>query len=129
MITLDNSYNNTHIKQVYPSHDDLISIGTNQINLTFVHPIELTVAVNISIYLKYNDEYFLRQRFLCTSQYCVISDDDHSLTINLLDITFNVPNMIYYVEIDDKFLKYKDESIIIPGIKLGNWMIKTTEGI
>ena len=37
-LIIDNSYNNTHIEQVYPSQNDSISIGTNRINITFVHP-------------------------------------------------------------------------------------------
>ncbi len=126
ILIIDNPYNNTHVKQVYPSQNESISIGTNKISITFVHSIDLTTPVNISIYQKYNDENLLRQRFLYTYPYCIISD--YLFTINLHNITFNVPNATYYVEIDDKFLRYKDENEMVPGIKLGNWIIKTTEG-
>ncbi|CAG8463105.1 11906_t:CDS:2 [Funneliformis caledonium] len=106
--------------------NDPIPIGTNTMNMTFSRAVESTVPVNISIYLKHDDTNLLRQIFLCSKQNCVIGDNDDSLTIVLLDITFNVPNATYYVEIDDDFLKYKDESEMITGIKLGNWIIKTT---
>ncbi|CAG8683313.1 3250_t:CDS:10, partial [Funneliformis mosseae] len=117
---------NDQIKKIYPSMNDSIPIGTNTMNMTFSRAVESTVPVNISIYLKHDDTNLLRQIFLCSKQNCVIGDDDDSLTIVLLDITFNVPNATYYVEIDDDFLKYKDESEMITGIKLGNWIIKTT---
>ena len=57
----------------------------------------------------------------------MISEDSYSLTINLLSITFNIPDASYYVEINDNFVKYKYDGpkTIIPGIKPGNWIIKT----
>jgi hypothetical protein len=103
----------------------LIPIGTDKINLTFIHTVDLTVAVNISIYLISGDENLLRQTVLCTNQYCKISDDGYSLTIELLENTFNTPNANYSVEIDDNFLRYRNESETIPGIKRGSWIIKT----
>jgi hypothetical protein len=110
----------------------LISIGTKEINITFFHRIDLTIPVNISIYQKYNDHNLLRQIFLTTDQYCVKCNNNYSLTIRLSDITFNLPNATYYVKIDDKFLKYKNEheyEITIPGIKPDKWVIKTNGGM
>lgn len=109
----------------------MISIGTREISITFFHRIDLTFPVNISIYQKYNDKNLLRQILLSTNQYCVISDDYYSLTINLFDITFNVPNATYYVEIDNNFIKYKDnlQNVAIPGIKPDKWIIKTRGGM
>src|SRR4051794_36668683 len=96
----------------------------DEINMTFIHTIDLTAAVNISIYLKTDDEYLLRQTLLCTDPHCIINND-YSLTIKLLDNTFNTPNANYSIEIDDNFLRYRNESETIPGIKRGSWMIKT----
>ncbi|CAB4481934.1 unnamed protein product [Rhizophagus irregularis] len=118
-------FNNTHIKETYPSDNELIPVGTDKIKLTFIHTVDLTAAVNISIYLESDGRYFLRQTLLCTDQYCEIGNNGYSLTINLLDITFNTPNADYSVEIDDKFLRYQNESETIPGIRKGSWMIKT----
>jgi len=129
ILTIYNIYDNTHIGQVYPSQNDSIPIGTNKINITFVHLVDPTAApVNVSIYQKYSDENLLRQRFLCTTSHCVISKDGYLLTIHLHDVTFNVPNATYYVEIDDNFLKYKGNDEMISGIKPEKWIIKTTEG-
>ncbi|GES93451.1 hypothetical protein GLOIN_2v1871822 [Rhizophagus clarus] len=127
-IPKDEPYKNTHINKVYPSQNDLISIGTTALNMSFVHSIDPTTGSNISIYQQHNEENFLRQIFLCTSPNCVISEDFSSLAINLLTITFNIPNSSYYVEIDDNFVKYKYDGpkTIIPGIKPGNWIIKTS---
>ena len=68
----------------------------------------------------------MRQSLLCTKPHCDISD--YSLTINLHNVAFNIPSATYYVEIDDDFLKYKDENEMVPGIKPGKWIIRTTEG-
>ncbi len=96
--------------------------------MTFFHPVELSAAVHISIYIIYNGEDLLRQKLLCTDQYCEISKDSYSLTIQLLNTTFNIPNAKYYVVIDDKFLRYKNESEPIPGIRPRKWVIRT-EGL
>ncbi|RIA98785.1 hypothetical protein C1645_870401, partial [Glomus cerebriforme] len=128
IIPKNNPYNNTHIKQVYPSMNDLIYIGTNEMNITFLNQIDPTTAVNISIYLIHDNDYYLRQKFLCTNPYCIISDDFYSLKINLLSNPFNIPNASYYVEIDDDFVEYKYEHIKVPGIKPGNWIINTLPG-
>uniref|UniRef100_U9TKB4 Uncharacterized protein n=1 Tax=Rhizophagus irregularis (strain DAOM 181602 / DAOM 197198 / MUCL 43194) TaxID=747089 RepID=U9TKB4_RHIID len=85
-------FNNTHIKETYPSDNELIPVGTDKIKLTFIHTVDLTAAVDISIHLESDGRYFLRQTLLCTDQYCEIGDNGYSLTINLLDITFNTPN-------------------------------------
>ncbi len=76
----------------------------------------------------------MRQKVLCVhfefhaeDSNCVISNDGYSLTIKLPNATFNIPNAIYYVEIDDGFLRYKNENKTIPGIKSDKWMIKTSE--
>ncbi|CAI2167912.1 20587_t:CDS:2 [Funneliformis geosporum] len=120
---VDKPFDNDQITNVYPS---MTPIGTNSINMTFSRAVESTIPVNISIYQKLNERNILRQRFLCFRQNCVIGDDENSLTINLLNITFNVPNATYFVEIDDAFLKYKGTDEMISGIKLGTWVIKTT---
>lgn len=70
----------------------MIPVGTDKIKLTFIHTVDLTAAVDISIHLESDGRYFLRQTLLCTDQYCEIGDNGYSLTINLLDITFNTPN-------------------------------------
>nr|AMJ52378.1 hypothetical protein [Rhizophagus clarus] len=127
-IPKNNPYNNPHIKQVYPPNNESIAIGTDKLNITFLNPIDPTIATYISIYYinnTNNDESILRQKFLCTSPYCIISKDFYSLTIYLSNNTFNIPNASYYVEIDDKFIEYKYELIKIPGIKPRNWIIKT----
>ena len=81
----------------------------------------------------------MRQKFPCTNKYCAINDNDpYTLNINLLDVTFNVPNATYCVVIDDGFLKYRSDdgflkrngiNGVIPGVKRDNWVIKTTKGI
>src|SRR5687768_2101789 len=103
-------------------------IGTNEINITFVHLIESKKPVNISIYQKLEEryrlrqklegEYLLRQKLLCTEPNCMVVNN-YSLRIKLLDTTFNLPNATYSVEIDDEFLNYQNENIPVPGMKLG----------
>ena len=58
----------------------------------------------------------------------MISEDSYSLTMSLLNTTFNVHNASYGVEIDNGFVRYKDENVAIPGITQGNWIINTLPG-
>lgn len=127
---LDNLLNNIHIKQVYPSENDLIEIYTDKMNMTFLNPIDPTIPVYISIYHYHNYEDILRQKFLCTMPFCTISEDSYSLIINLSsNVTFNIPNASYYVEIEDNFVEYKYEIETVPGIKKPkSWNIYTASG-
>ncbi|RIA99459.1 hypothetical protein C1645_811494, partial [Glomus cerebriforme] len=68
-----------------------------------------------------NEGYMLRQEILCANPHCMISENFTSFTISLSNITFNIPNTSYYVEIPDNFVKYKEENLSILGIKLGNY--------
>ncbi|RGB41639.1 hypothetical protein C1646_751932 [Rhizophagus diaphanus] len=127
IIPKNNPLNNIHIKKVYPSENDLIEIYTDNMNMTFLNPIDPTIPVYISIYHYHNDEDILRQKFLCTMPFCTISEDSYSLIINLSsNITFNIPNASYYVEIEDNFVEYKYEIETVPGIKKPkSWNIYT----
>ncbi|GBC23065.1 uncharacterized protein OCT59_014015 [Rhizophagus irregularis] len=127
IIPKNNLLNNIHIKQVYPSENDLIEIYTDKMNMTFLNPIDPTIPVYISIYHYHNYEDILRQKFLCTMPFCTISEDSYSLIINLSsNVTFNIPNASYYVEIEDNFVEYKYEIETVPGIKKPkSWNIYT----
>ncbi len=121
---LVNQFKNSHIKKTYPSWNQSIYIGTNVMNLTFIHPIELT-DVNASIY-QYNDgEYLLRQRYTCAQPNCVLSEDRYSIYMIIKETTLNIPEVTYYVEIDDNFSEYRTINQFLPGIKKGNWPIHT----
>ncbi|CAB4410846.1 unnamed protein product [Rhizophagus irregularis] len=126
IIPKNNPYKNTHIKSVYPSNN--VDIGTTTLNITFLNAIALTnTAANISIYYEtgINNNTLLRHMFLCVRPHCIISDNSLSLTADIPEFTFNMPNANYYVEIDDGFVKYKYDDITIPGIKVKNWNITT----
>ena len=78
---------------------------------------------------KLEGEYLLCQKLLCTEPYCVISNNNYTLTIKLLSIIFNLPNTTYSVEINDEFLKYKNDNMPVPDIILGKCMINTSIGM
>ena len=128
LIFLVNQFNNSHIKKTYPSWNQSIHIGTNLMNITFVHPIELT-GVNASIYQYNNGEYILRQRYICAKPNCIPSEDGYSIHMIVKETTFNIPEMTYYVEIDDNFTKFITIEQFLPGIKKGNWPIHTLSGL
>ncbi|CAG8552569.1 7721_t:CDS:2, partial [Funneliformis mosseae] len=117
-----NRLNNLHIKKTWPLWDERISIDTNMINITFVHPIELKDK-NASIYLYNDGEYMLRQRFKCISPECVLSKDKYSLNMTIKETTFSIPEMVYYVEIQDEFAEFRNINQPLPGIKIGDWPI------
>ncbi|PKC73479.1 hypothetical protein RhiirA1_451113 [Rhizophagus irregularis] len=125
IIPTNNPYKNTHIKSVYPSNN--VNIGTTTLNITFLNAIALIqTTANISIYYETGiNNSTLRHKFLCVKPHCIISDNSLSLTADIPEFTFNMPNAIYYVEIDDGFVKYKHDNITIPGIKEKNWNITT----
>ncbi|CAG8737898.1 17071_t:CDS:2, partial [Funneliformis caledonium] len=118
-----NRLNNLHIKKTWPLWDERISIDTNMINITFVHPIELKDK-NASIYLYNDGEYMLRQRFKCISPECVLSKDKYSLNMTIKKTTFSIPEMVYYIEIDDEFAEFRNINKLLPGIKKEDWPIR-----
>jgi len=93
-------------------------------NMTFVHSINLTNG-NVSVYQYHDGEYLLRQRYNCVKPNCDLSDDGYSIRMVIKDTTFNIPEMIYHVEIDDNFTEFKVVNQFLPGIKKGNWPIRT----
>ncbi|CAG8653271.1 10727_t:CDS:2, partial [Funneliformis caledonium] len=118
-----NRLNNLHIKKTWPLWNESIYIDTNMINITFVHPIELKDK-NVSIYLYNDGEYVLRQRFKCISPECVLSIDRYSLNMTIKETTFSIPEMVYYVEIQDEFAEFRNINKLLPGIKKEDWPIR-----
>ena len=104
--------------------------------MTFVHSIDFKNSVNVSIYQKLEEKYLSRQKLeveylfreKLTCNCMVNNDDNYTLTIKIDNSTFNLPNASYSVEIGDNFLRYKSENKMVPGVKLGKWMINTSKG-
>ncbi|CAG8702791.1 16932_t:CDS:2, partial [Funneliformis caledonium] len=120
-----NMLNNLHIKKTWPLWNESIYIDTNMINITFVHPIELTnKEVYASIYLYNDGEYMLRQRFKCISPECTLSKDRYSLNMTIKETTFSIPEMVYHIEIGDEFAEFRNINQLLPGIKKEDWPIR-----
>ena len=45
--------------------------------------------------------------------------------MTIKETTFNIPEMTYYVEIDDGFAEFRAIKQLLPGIKKGKWRIHT----
>jgi len=79
-ILIDNNYNNSHIKQTEPSWNETVT-SVNKINITFVHPSLLTENAYVSIYQHHENEYLLRQRYICAQPNCLI---ENNFTLSLI---------------------------------------------
>ena len=45
--------------------------------------------------------------------------------MTIKETTFNIPEMTYYVEIDDGFAEFRGNKQLLPGIKKRKWLIQT----
>ncbi|CAI2162801.1 3592_t:CDS:2 [Funneliformis geosporum] len=120
-----NKLNNFHITKTWPVWNENIYNDTKIINITFIHPIKLTGKANASIYQYYNGEYLLRQTYKCMEPNCVPSKDEYSISLTVMETTFNIPEMTYHIEIDDDFAEFRMINQDIPGIKKESWPIHT----
>nr|CAG8450953.1 8818_t:CDS:2 [Entrophospora candida] len=103
----------------------LLPDASGEINITYNLPIVPTVN-NISIYqINNNNQDIFRQSFSANSEYCKISDDKKSLTIQVLTSTFNLPNTSYYVIVDNGALIKFSTDQPLTGILENVWKFTT----
>ncbi|CAH1759409.1 5780_t:CDS:10 [Entrophospora sp. SA101] len=121
----DKGYINPNIESTYPPINGIIKLASEEINITYNLPIVPTVN-NISIYqINNNDQDIFRQSFSANSEYCKISDDKKSLTIQVLTSTFNLPNTSYYVIVDNGALIKFSTDQPLTGILENVWKFTT----
>ncbi|RIA88250.1 hypothetical protein C1645_775438 [Glomus cerebriforme] len=120
-----NDYDSPYIQTSYPLINSIIQLSTNYINITYQSPITISTN-NISIY-QYNDENpILRQSVPGSSSFFSHSADNTTLILNVLDSTFNQPNAMYYIVIDDNIVQDWRTNQPLLGIESNIWKFNTT---
>ncbi|CAG8563650.1 13107_t:CDS:2 [Racocetra fulgida] len=123
----DNEFNNPIITSTKPTLGSQVKESTKQLRLSFTYPVVLSSS-NISIYQKTigADNDLLRQRFqgVSSNQLCHIdSNDNKSVIIQVFPSTFNEPNGLYYVVVENNFVKRSDSNEALLGIDKNLWIL------
>lgn len=97
---------------------------TLSLSITYESPVELSSG-NISIYEVNEKESYFRQGFNGQTMEFLTIDNDKIITVNVFESTFNKPNQLYYVVIEDGFVKHKNTEEPLLGVKKNKWFILT----
>ncbi|RIB29329.1 hypothetical protein C2G38_2136886 [Gigaspora rosea] len=126
----DNRLNNPIIESTSPIIGSQVNESTKKLQFTFAYPVTLSNS-NISIYQQINGSNdLLRQRFQgdASSQLChLYSNDNKTVIIQVFPSTFNEPNSLYYVTIENNFVKRSDSDEALLGIDKNLWTLTTVE--
>ncbi|CAG8545207.1 11173_t:CDS:10 [Dentiscutata erythropus] len=128
-INKDNKFNNPIITSTNPTLGSQVNESTKQLYISFTYPVTLSSS-NISIYQHINgtNHDLLRQRFQgdLPNQFCQIDPNDNkTVIINVFPSTFNEPNSLYYVAIENNFVKRSDTNEALLGIDKNLWTLVT----
>ncbi|RHZ82560.1 hypothetical protein Glove_109g37 [Diversispora epigaea] len=102
-----NDYLNFQVKSTSPSINENISTSANNIKITYNDPVELNDG-NISIYQIDNSGNYIIRQFvngIKSSDFCSISDNGLTVTVNVIKSTFNIPSSKFFVKVDSNFVR------------------------
>ncbi|RHZ52422.1 hypothetical protein Glove_461g4 [Diversispora epigaea] len=123
---LENDYSNFQVKSTSPSINANISTSTKNITITYHEPVELSYG-NISIYqIDNSGNNIIREFFKGVNSFCSISDDELTVTVNVIQSTFSNPNSQFYVKVDNNFVRSKAYRESIMGINDNIWKFNTS---
>ncbi|CAG8716619.1 4641_t:CDS:2 [Gigaspora margarita] len=122
-------FNNPIITSANPTIGSRVNESTKQLYLSFNYSIILSSS-NISIYQRVNGtgQDLLRQRFqgISSNQFCQIDPkNNRTIIIEILSSTFNEPNSLYYVVVENNFAKRRDTNEALLGIDKNLWTMVT----
>ncbi|RIB25923.1 hypothetical protein C2G38_2138538 [Gigaspora rosea] len=124
----DTIFNNPIITSTNPKLGSQVNETTKQLYLSFTNPVVLSSS-NISIYKSINgsDHDLLRQQFTGYSDpYCRIDPNDNkTVVVDVLPSTFNEPNSLYYVVVENNFIRRSDSNEALLGIDKNLWTLVT----
>ncbi|CAG8559720.1 14123_t:CDS:2 [Ambispora leptoticha] len=122
----DDRYENPNINITFPTIGAVIPSNIRQINITYEGPITLSSG-NITIYQedKSGSADVFRQGMHQFSQPFQINVQDQTVSIHVLDSTFNIPNSTYYVIVDTNFVRDFDTNEALLGIGKESWRFTT----
>ncbi|CAB4376667.1 unnamed protein product [Rhizophagus irregularis] len=116
-----NGYFNTNIKSTYPEIHSSINSDITNISIDFYKPVTLSSDVDgkILIYQKIGQKIILRQKTFATQ--CKLDNDDTRVIIDILNSTFSKSGGIYFVKIENNFVKDRNYREPLLGVKENVW--------
>ncbi|CAI2166578.1 1978_t:CDS:10 [Funneliformis geosporum] len=117
-------YKNPNVITTDPQNNFKIPLRKKSITITFKNEIYLSSG-NITIFQLENSEKILKQTHPGTHPNCILGSDYKTVTINMLESNFNIPNGTYTVEIAHEFFVDKQTQLAPLGLRAGNWNFTT----
>ncbi|RIB23535.1 hypothetical protein C2G38_2171062 [Gigaspora rosea] len=122
-VIADHGYENVLINTTTPAINSTVDLDTTTLNITFFKAVALSTG-NITVYKTSNNS--IRQRISATmNNYIKISPDRKTISINVINSTFNQYNEGYYVEMDNNFVKYALYDEPLKGIESRIWILNS----
>uniref|UniRef100_U9U3I5 Uncharacterized protein n=1 Tax=Rhizophagus irregularis (strain DAOM 181602 / DAOM 197198 / MUCL 43194) TaxID=747089 RepID=U9U3I5_RHIID len=115
----DEGYFNPIIDATTPKINDTIPMQTPSLSITYESPVKLSSG-NISIFEVNGKESYFRQSFNGQTMEFLSSDNNKKITINVFESTFNKPNQLYCVVIEDGFVNHKNTEEPLLGDSYGS---------
>ncbi|CAG8590165.1 8657_t:CDS:2 [Funneliformis caledonium] len=123
MLVRENDYSNANIESSSPMIGGTVIPG-NDIVINFYDQVELSDG-NIEIYRMEFGQSWLRQ--IIPGEGCFLENDSRTVVVHVYPCTFSVPDMEYYIKMDNNFVKIKAYREPLLGIKEEVWKVYPTE--
>ncbi|CAG8520254.1 5215_t:CDS:10 [Ambispora leptoticha] len=120
----EKGYKNPLVDSTLPAIGQNVPIRTKNISITYNNELELSSG-NISIYRVYNDSVYLRQTASGFLRWSTLSNNSKTVTLNVLDSTFNQPNSTYFVTLDANYVISKITLEPLMGVDPNIWTFTT----
>ncbi|CAB4495910.1 unnamed protein product [Rhizophagus irregularis] len=112
------NYNNFNVESTDPTINSTISPDIQNVKINFYGPVELSDG-NLTIYQLIDNKPYLRQYI--TKSSCTVSIDGKTVIAKILDSTFSVSGGIYYIKMDNNFVRDKTYKESLLGIRDNIW--------
>ncbi|CAB4428016.1 unnamed protein product [Rhizophagus irregularis] len=114
----DKGYFNVKVESTYPAINSTIRPDIQNVKINFYDPVELSDG-NLTIYQLIDNQPYLRQYI--TKSSCTVSIDGKTVIAKILDSTFSVFSGIYYIKMDNNFVRDKTYKESLLGIRDNIW--------
>ncbi|CAB5299124.1 unnamed protein product [Rhizophagus irregularis] len=114
----DKGYFNVKVESTYPTINSTISPDIQNITINFYDPVELSDG-KLTIYQLINNQPYLRQYI--TESSCTVNNNRKTVNARILDSTFSVSGGIYYIKMDNNFVRHKTYKESLLGIRDNIW--------
>ncbi|GBC24435.1 uncharacterized protein OCT59_009094 [Rhizophagus irregularis] len=114
----DKGYFNFNVESTYPAINSTISPDIQNITINFYDPVELSDG-KLTIYQLIDNQPNLRQYI--TESSCTVNNNGKTVNAKILDSTFSVSGGIYYIKMDNNFVRDKTYKESLLGIRDNIW--------